>query len=149
MTNAIVSAIRRSVFRVPALPVRLPASVGATQFVNLPGWLVYELRVRADLGLSSAAASLPNIVVSLFGGVIADRFDKRRIILSRPRSPHCCSACRARFRATPRSGTLVVAGARRHHRHRGLTRRLLPHLIERDGPCRRWRSTPSPGSRRA
>jgi len=59
------------------------ASVGATQFVNLgQGWLVYELSGSAlDLGLLGAAASLPNIVVSLFGGVIADRFDKRHIIL--------------------------------------------------------------------
>jgi MFS family permease len=59
------------------------ASVGATQFATLAqGWLVFELSGSAlDLGLLGAAAALPNIVVSLFGGVVADRFDKRRIIL--------------------------------------------------------------------
>jgi len=59
------------------------ASVGATQLVTLAqGWLVYRLTGSAlDLGLLGAAASVPNILMSLFGGVVADRFDKRRIIL--------------------------------------------------------------------
>jgi MFS family permease len=59
------------------------ASVGATQLVTLAqGWLVYELSGSAlDLGLLGAATAIPNIVVSLAGGVVADRFDKRRIIL--------------------------------------------------------------------
>jgi len=59
------------------------ASIGGTQLVGLAqGWLVYQLTGSAlDLGLLGAATAVPNIVISLFGGVVADRFDKRRIIL--------------------------------------------------------------------
>ncbi len=59
------------------------ASVGGTQLVALAqGWLVYRLTGSAlDLGLLGAAAATPNILMSLFGGVVADRFDKRKIIL--------------------------------------------------------------------
>ncbi|XOV83868.1 MAG: MFS transporter [bacterium] len=58
------------------------ASVGATRLITLgQGWLVYELTDSAlQLGILGAAASLPNIVMTLFGGVIADRFDKRQIL---------------------------------------------------------------------
>jgi predicted MFS family arabinose efflux permease len=59
------------------------ASVGATQLITLgQGWLVFELSQSAfQLGVLGAAASLPNIAMTLAGGVIADRFDKRRIML--------------------------------------------------------------------
>jgi len=59
------------------------ASVGATQLITLgQGWLVFELSQSAfQLGVLGAAAALPNIVMTLAGGVIADRFDKRRIML--------------------------------------------------------------------
>ncbi len=59
------------------------ASVGGTQLVTLAqGWLVFKLTGSAlDLGLLGAAAAIPNILMSLFGGVVADRFDKRKIIL--------------------------------------------------------------------
>jgi MFS family permease len=59
------------------------ASVGATQLITLgQGWLVFELSQSAfQLGVLGAAASIPNIVMTLAGGVIADRFDKRRIML--------------------------------------------------------------------
>ncbi|MEE4283075.1 MAG: MFS transporter [Pseudomonadales bacterium] len=58
------------------------ASVGATRLITLgQGWLVYELTDSAlQLGILGAAASLPNIAMTLFGGVIADRFDKRQIL---------------------------------------------------------------------
>lgn len=60
------------------------ASVGATQLINLgQGWLIYELTGSAlHLGLLGAAAALPNIVMTLLGGVIADRFDRRRIMMA-------------------------------------------------------------------
>jgi MFS family permease len=60
------------------------ASVGATQLVTLAqGWLVFRLTGSAlDLGLLGAAASIPTILMSLLGGVVADRFDKRKIILT-------------------------------------------------------------------
>lgn len=59
------------------------ASVGGTQFITLgQGWLIFELTGSAwQLGLLGAAAALPNILMTLIGGVIADRFDKRRIIV--------------------------------------------------------------------
>jgi predicted MFS family arabinose efflux permease len=60
------------------------ASVGATQLITLgQGWLVFELSQSAfQLGVLGAAASLPNILMTLAGGVLADRFDKRRIMLA-------------------------------------------------------------------
>jgi MFS family permease len=59
------------------------ASVGATQLVTLgQGWLVFELSGSPlDLGMLGAATALPNILISLLGGALADRFDKRRILL--------------------------------------------------------------------
>jgi len=59
------------------------ASVGATQLVTLgQGWLIYELSGSAfQLGVLGAAASVPNILMTLLGGVIADRFDRRRILM--------------------------------------------------------------------
>ncbi len=59
------------------------ASVGATQLVTLgQGWLIYELSGSAfQLGVLGAAASVPNILMVLLGGVIADRFDRRRILM--------------------------------------------------------------------
>ena len=58
------------------------ASVGATQLITLgQGWLIFELTGSAlQLGVLGAAASVPNILMTLFGGVIADRFDKRQIL---------------------------------------------------------------------
>ncbi|MBM4204459.1 MAG: MFS transporter [Gammaproteobacteria bacterium] len=60
------------------------ASVGATQLVTLgQGWLVFELTGSAwNLGLLGAAVALPNIFVTLVGGVIADRFNKRVIMMT-------------------------------------------------------------------
>jgi len=60
------------------------ASVGATQLLILgQGWLVFELSGSAfDLGLLGAASSLPTILVTLGGGVLADRLDKRRVLMA-------------------------------------------------------------------
>jgi MFS family permease len=60
------------------------ASVGATQLITLgQGWLVFELSGSAfALGVLGAAAALPNIVMTFAGGVIADRFDKRHVLMS-------------------------------------------------------------------
>jgi MFS family permease len=59
------------------------ASVGATQLITLgQGWLVFELSGSAwQLGVLGAAAALPNILMTFAGGVIADRFDKRKIMI--------------------------------------------------------------------
>ena len=59
------------------------ASVGGYQLLLLgKGWLVFELSGSAlDLGYLGAAAALPNMAVSLFGGMLADRVDKRRLLV--------------------------------------------------------------------
>jgi MFS family permease len=59
------------------------ASIGATQLLTMgQGWLVYELSGSAlQLGYLGASASIPTIIVSLFGGAIADKLDKRVIIM--------------------------------------------------------------------
>ncbi len=60
------------------------ASVGATQLIMLgQGWLIFELTGSAlQLGVLGAAAAVPNILITLIGGVVADRFDKRIILMS-------------------------------------------------------------------
>ena len=46
------------------------------------GWLVYSLtKSPLHLGMVAAAASLPILLFSLFGGVIADRYPKRDLLL--------------------------------------------------------------------
>ena len=59
------------------------ASVGATQLITLgQGWLVFELSGSPlQLGWLGAAAAIPNIFMTLIGGVIADRFNQRLIIM--------------------------------------------------------------------
>jgi predicted MFS family arabinose efflux permease len=47
------------------------------------GWLVFELSGSPfHLGLLGAASALPSILVTLFGGVLADRVDKRRLLMT-------------------------------------------------------------------
>jgi MFS family permease len=47
------------------------------------GWLVLELTdSELLLGLTTAAASLPVLLFTLFAGAVADRMDKRRIIIA-------------------------------------------------------------------
>ena len=59
------------------------ASVGAWQISALAmGWLVFDLSGSTlDLGILGAATAIPAIVLTLVGGVIADRFDKRLVLL--------------------------------------------------------------------
>ncbi|MGI9323875.1 MAG: MFS transporter [Pseudomonadales bacterium] len=59
------------------------ASVGGTQLITLgQGWLVFELSQSAlALGLLGLAAAVPSLLMMIFGGVVADRFDKRRILM--------------------------------------------------------------------
>ena len=46
------------------------------------GWLIFELTGSAlQLGILGAAIALPNILMTLIGGVIADRFGKKRILM--------------------------------------------------------------------
>ena len=59
------------------------ASVGGWQIANMAmGWKVFELSGKAlDLGVLGATTAIPAIVLTLIGGVIADRFDKRLVLI--------------------------------------------------------------------
>ena len=59
------------------------AAVGATQLVTFGQlWLVYEITASPImLGWLGAAAAVPNLAITLFGGVISDRYNKRWILL--------------------------------------------------------------------
>ena len=116
------------------------ASVGGTQLVSLAqGWLVYRLTGSAlDLGLLGAATAVPNIVMSLYGGVVADRFDKRKIVLATSVSNAALLFVLAALDAsgsvrvwhvmTIAAASSVIAGIEWPTRQA-----LFPHLIERDG----------------
>ena len=60
------------------------ASVGAFQLLIMgQGWLVYELSGSPlQLGYLGAASSIPTIAAALVGGVIADRLDRRRMLIA-------------------------------------------------------------------
>ena len=60
------------------------ASVGAFQLLIMgQGWLVYELSGSPlHLGFLGAASSIPTIAAALVGGVVADRVDRRRMLIA-------------------------------------------------------------------
>ena len=60
------------------------ASVGAFQLLIMgQGWLVYELSGSSlQLGFLGAATALPTIAATLVGGVVADRVDRRRLLIA-------------------------------------------------------------------
>ena len=57
--------------------------MGATQLVILgQGWLIFKLSGSAlELGYLGAAASIPTILLAIIGGAMADRFDKRVLLM--------------------------------------------------------------------
>ncbi len=59
------------------------ASVLGFQIMTVAqGWLVYDLTgSKLYLGYVGLAAGLPAVVLNLFGGVVADKIDKRRLLL--------------------------------------------------------------------
>ena len=59
------------------------ASVGSTQLYFIAmAWLVFELSGSPlDLGFLGAAMALPTIAATLVGGIVADRFNRRSILL--------------------------------------------------------------------
>ena len=60
------------------------ASVGSTQLYFIAmAWLVFELSGSPlDLGFLGAAMALPTIAATLIGGIVADRFNRRSILLA-------------------------------------------------------------------
>lgn len=61
------------------------ASVGAIQIVTMAqGWLIVDKLggSTVDIGILGGATAVPTILISLFGGVLADRFDRRKLIMA-------------------------------------------------------------------
>ena len=58
-------------------------SVGGWQISAMAmAWLIYELsQSTLDLGILGAATAVPAILLTLVGGVIADRFEKRAVLI--------------------------------------------------------------------
>ena len=87
-----MTPVERSRFRIPpalhypayrAYWLGLLASVSGFQMFRVgQGWLIYEITGSPwSLGLVGAANAIPAIFFNLFGGVFADRWDKRRLII--------------------------------------------------------------------
>lgn len=61
---------------------QLISLIGTWLQIVAEGWLVFQLSHSAFyVGLDAAAASIPILFLSLFGGVIVDRFSKRKILI--------------------------------------------------------------------
>ncbi len=59
------------------------ASVGSTQLYFISkAWLVFELSGSAlDLGLLGASTAVPTIIATLIGGLVADRINRRSVLI--------------------------------------------------------------------
>ena len=77
--------------RYPALGFPLYRRYWVSSFGSVGGWqisavamvwLVYELSgSTVDLGILGAVTALPAIIVTIAGGVIADRYDKKNVLI--------------------------------------------------------------------
>ena len=75
-------ALRSPTFRVFLLSSMI-ATVGAFMQQTAQGWLVLELTNSAALlGLAGAAAGLPTLFLVIVAGVLADRLDRRRVLIT-------------------------------------------------------------------
>jgi MFS family permease len=58
------------------------SAIGTWMTFTATGWLVWQLtRSGSALGINAALQFGPMLVIGAFGGVLADRFDKRRILI--------------------------------------------------------------------
>ncbi|MEI7694336.1 MAG: MFS transporter [Chlorobium sp.] len=63
-------------------PGQVISMIGTWMQMVAQGWLVFEITGSAfDVGLAAAASTLPTLFLSLFGGVIVDRYPRRIILL--------------------------------------------------------------------
>jgi MFS family permease len=68
------------------------SAVGTWMNFTAMGWLVWRLTHSGSaLGLNSALAFTPMLLIGAWGGVLADRFDKRRILISTQSAFACVS----------------------------------------------------------
>ncbi|MEA4908624.1 MAG: MFS transporter, partial [Anaerolineaceae bacterium] len=69
---------------------QLVSNAGTWMQVIAQGWLVYELtHSEFALGVVSFASALPVLIVSLWGGMIVDRFPKRTLLVITQASAMC------------------------------------------------------------
>ncbi len=63
-------------------PGQIISMIGTWIQMVAQGWLVLEITGSAfDVGLAAAASTLPTLFLSLFGGVVVDRYPRRTILL--------------------------------------------------------------------
>jgi MFS family permease len=63
-------------------PGQVISMIGTWIQMVAQGWLVLEITGSAfDVGLAAAASTLPTLFLSLFGGVVVDRYPRRTILL--------------------------------------------------------------------
>ena len=111
------------------------SAIGTWMTFTATGWLVWQLtRSGAALGINAALQFGPMLVIGAFGGVLADRFDKRRDP-DRHAEPVRGGLGRARGarrdrRDRPVDGLHAVGRLRLYHRDR---QPLASELLRRDG----------------
>ncbi len=80
-TASVFSALRHRDFRL-FLSGQLVSQCGTWVQIVAQGWLVLQLTDSAfAVGLVTALGSLPILLFTLYGGVVADRVDKRRFVI--------------------------------------------------------------------
>ncbi len=61
----------------------LASVLGAQMLILTQGWLVYQLTgSKVQLGLVGLFSAVPSLVLTLFGGVVADKVDQRKLIIA-------------------------------------------------------------------
>ncbi|MBI4200995.1 MAG: MFS transporter [Chloroflexi bacterium] len=61
---------------------QLISVLGFQMLIVAQGWLIYDLTgSKVQLGLVGLASAVPSILLNLFGGVVADKVDIRRLII--------------------------------------------------------------------
>ena len=81
----------------------LVSNVGAWLQAVAQGWLILQLANSAFLlGVVNAAGTLPILVLSLYGGVLADQMDRRKLLLLAQNCAMVLTLCMALLTATHR-----------------------------------------------
>jgi hypothetical protein len=97
----------------------LVSMLGTWMQLLAQGWVVTALTSSAlTLGLVNFASGLPMLALTMFGGVVADRHDKRRICSPRNRPDH--SRDRRRLAGRARTNCHLAYSRRRNsarHQH--------------------------------
>jgi MFS family permease len=87
------------------------SAIGTWMNFTATGWLVWQItRSGSALGINSALQFGPMLIVGAFGGVLADRFDKRRILLTTQSLYACVSITLAVLVATDVIALWMVFG---------------------------------------